>query len=345
MNVPLNYSAWLTINRSCNLRCAWCYAKGTGFERDDMSMQTVDNSIRLFKDLNVRTVFLIGGEPTIHPDFFQIVRALTAAEIRPMLISNSVVFHDREFLEETVRAGVCGITTSLKGASAEQYQKFTGAKSFDKVIQGIQNIESLRLNTPLIHRVSVTVCRELFTSFGELLEAVQKSGASELSIDTERPIFLNGKAQPIEGTTPKEMAKLLVDAYPLLCEFGLKFFVRLSLPFCLFPQEFLENLKQRGQLLSGCQLIRGNGIIVDPNGSILPCNHFCDHPIGKIAREYTGQNYKIFRKQPSVLGFYQAMANCPDKRCQNCSWWSSCGGGCRVHWFASGANTLLPEGS
>ena len=41
----MKYKAgWLTINRACNIRCKWCYAQGTGFNKKDNVNQTSQRS-------------------------------------------------------------------------------------------------------------------------------------------------------------------------------------------------------------------------------------------------------------------------------------------------------------
>jgi sulfatase maturation enzyme AslB (radical SAM superfamily) len=52
MSIPSKLTAWLTINRACNLRCGWCYAKGTAFsQHDTMSTKTAERSLDLLSDL------------------------------------------------------------------------------------------------------------------------------------------------------------------------------------------------------------------------------------------------------------------------------------------------------
>ena len=343
MSIPSKLTAWLTINRACNLRCAWCYAQSTQFTAENMELETAQTAVELLRALPVRTVFLIGGEPTVHPDFLKIVRLVRDSDMLPMLITNGMAFHNKAFLQRTLDAGLSGITTSLKAGSAAQYRKHTGRNAFDRVMAGIRNVEKLRHGDAFPHRVAVTMCRELFDDLPNILDVIRDSGVGEFSIDTERPIFLEGKARPVPDITPQQMADLLVQAYPMIRNAGVPFSIRLSLPFCLFPPDFIQELRRNRQLISGCQLIAGNGLIIDPKGQILPCNHFCDHPIGQITPGFFADDYRAFRARGDVLRFYRAMSGCPDKSCKHCDQWISCGGGCRVHWFALGADDLLPE--
>jgi len=52
---------WLTVNRFCNFRCSWCYAKETQFRpEDDMSFDLACELVNLMTSLGVRNTILIG---------------------------------------------------------------------------------------------------------------------------------------------------------------------------------------------------------------------------------------------------------------------------------------------
>ena len=68
MELPKRFVGWLTVNRSCNLRCQWCYARNMGFSaKDDMSLSLAERCIKIYSDLPMKEVVLLGGEPTIYP--------------------------------------------------------------------------------------------------------------------------------------------------------------------------------------------------------------------------------------------------------------------------------------
>jgi len=119
-------TAWLTINRACNLRCNWCYAKMTKFRAEDsMDMSVVQKAIIFLKDLSLEAIILIGGEPTIHPNFLRIVDLVKQAGMKVYLVSNVVKFSDEKFLKDSLDAGIESITVSLKASNANDYKKFT----------------------------------------------------------------------------------------------------------------------------------------------------------------------------------------------------------------------------
>jgi len=182
------FSAWLTINRACNLRCGWCYAQMMQYRgQENMTMETAEQVTGLFRGLGVRSVIIIGGEPTIHPHFFSIVELIRKQGMSPLLVTNSVRFADVRFLKRTVDAGIRSITTSLKGASNEQYQRLTGRPVFQQVLSAIRHIEVLRAAKVLTHKVSVTVCPDIIGHFDELLHAIQECGTRELRNLVQHP--------------------------------------------------------------------------------------------------------------------------------------------------------------
>ncbi len=88
---------------SCNLRCPVCYA-GSGPERTEhRSLALIEKML----DAVVRNeghpdvVQLSGGEPTLHPDFFAIVKMAKARPIRHLMVNTNglKIAQDEEFVK------------------------------------------------------------------------------------------------------------------------------------------------------------------------------------------------------------------------------------------------------
>src|SRR5450759_4920819 len=110
----LLHTLWLNIDRKCNLRCEWCYAKMTDYENHDMTIETVKKCVALAAELGADSGVLIGGEPTLHADLFEIIRIVQLAGLRPCLVTNGIKFSEKEFLRKTIDAGLASITFSFK---------------------------------------------------------------------------------------------------------------------------------------------------------------------------------------------------------------------------------------
>jgi uncharacterized radical SAM superfamily Fe-S cluster-containing enzyme len=90
------------VTDSCNLRCPVCYA-GSGPERTEhRSLALIEKML----DAVVRNegqpdvVQLSGGEPTLHPDFFEIVKLAKARPIRHLMVNTNGlrIAQDEEFV-------------------------------------------------------------------------------------------------------------------------------------------------------------------------------------------------------------------------------------------------------
>ena len=342
MSLPSRFNAWITLNRACNLRCKWCYAAASQFTPAlNMSTDTFLQIVTLLSGLPIGRVMLIGGEPTIHPNFLEAVRTLKKAGMDVAVLSNSIKFEDNNFLRQTIEAGVSGIMTSIKGGNASDYLQGTGSPSaFTKVMRAISNIEAS--GTP--HEVSVTVCESTMKSFADIIETVKTSGARRFLVDTERPVLLSGGLKPGNFPDCAKIAAFLMSTYPALVQSGLNFSIKVSIPFCHFPPSFIRQMREDNHLASGCQMINGSGLIFDPAGKLLACNHLCENPLGTLGLDFSdGEGYYAFRNRPDLTGFYKRMGTCPDQRCVECEHWTLCGGGCKLHWLCAGANELLGQ--
>lgn len=340
VDYPNEFASWLTINRDCNLRCDMCYAADQWSSSQDMTLETVEKSLTFFKGLPLKRVILIGGEPTVHPDFLTIVKMVKNAGLIPALITNGIKLANDTFLANTIASGVSGITISLKGSSDDQYLALAGVKSFQKVKMAIANVSRSGVN----HSVSVTVGDGLFDDFDRMIDFLLESGTSNVSLDMERPTVSSGQACSSGKTSAKAMADFFVSTYPKMISSGMDFVIKTSIPFCLFPAGFIEKLKSDHRIVSGCHIYGGSGLIIDPSGKLLPCNHFCENPLGELGVDFSiGEEYLAFRKRGDVTEFYSLISSYPHERCVQCEHWEDCGAGCRIRWLHQDAENLIPS--
>ena len=330
INIP-RMTAWLTINRACNLRCSWCYAKMTGFSKmNSMSMPLVESSVRLLKDLSLESVILIGGEPTIHPKFLDIVRLVKLSGLKTYLVTNAIKLSNPKFLDAVLSAGISSITVSFKASNAHDYKKFTGKDAFERTLKAIRNI----CETKVHHVVNITACEALIKNFDEMIEVIAESGAKSFSVDSGKPIILADKTYADGMGSPEQMAKFFMEIYPKLKKAGINFSVKIAVPFCLFPRTFIDSVIEDGNILTGCQMVSGRGIIIDPEGKLVPCNHLCHLSFGGLGKDFvTAEEYVRLRRKKEVVEFYKAASACPHENCVSCSYWEICGAGCKLYWL------------
>ncbi|MCR4279280.1 MAG: radical SAM protein [Candidatus Zambryskibacteria bacterium] len=334
-------TAWLTTNRSCNLRCNWCYAKMTNFDaKETMTLNVAERSIDFLRDLKLESVILIGGEPTVHPQFFRIVEKIIREGMKAYLVTNALRFSNRVFLKDAIGAGISAVTVSLKAVTAEDYKAFTGKDAFKRVRQAIHNLQDVGIP----HVVNITACDSLVSNFDEVISFAKEIGIRMLSVDTGKPVVLEGNTHMDGMESPKRMAQFFMEIYPKLKQSGIRFSVKVAIPFCLFPRKFADMLIADGNTMTGCQMVSGRGIIIDPQGELVPCNHLCHLSLGGLGRDFSSaKEYVALRKRKDVIEFYDSVNSMPHNNCTNCNYWSVCGAGCKLYWLHYGPSDLISD--
>lgn len=124
------------ITNICNLNCIHCL-------RDKVE-PTVSIPLDLFKkiidqiaELGIERVSLTGGEPTLHPNFSELLIYLASMEIDFNFVTNGREFNKvlPILLEPTVKKYLQSVCFSIDGASANTHDNLRGKGSFQAVIK------------------------------------------------------------------------------------------------------------------------------------------------------------------------------------------------------------------
>ena len=65
----------ISITSACNMKCVYCHNEGNK-EFASLSLQDIDLLLASSENVDLKSVRLTGGEPTIHPDFIEICRLI-----------------------------------------------------------------------------------------------------------------------------------------------------------------------------------------------------------------------------------------------------------------------------
>jgi len=333
------FVAWLTINRNCNLHCMWCYQRKLANSTQKMDKQLAFQLIDLLAGLPVKFVVIMGGEPTLHPDFFDIVEYIKEKGLVANVVSNSIRFADDTFVSIAETAGLHGVTTSLKGSSEEEYLMSAGLCAFYSTRKAIENLEASRLK----HRISVTVSGPIIANWQRMIGFVRSCKAKDFIFSFEKPTILGDDITFDDQMMPRRVADFIERVmYPSLSGSEFKFKIEFVYPHCVFSDGFVERLETEGCAFGGCVLLKQNGIVFDTEGQVLPCNHFVTQPLGKFGMDFNTPNEFLKWRKNGMRQLFQIAGCAPDERCVTCDKWSRCGAGCRIFWLYRGANELLP---
>lgn len=193
---------WLELTNKCNLECVHCYANSSPHEPLIGSITTEKwrNVLDDAYSLGCRAVQFIGGEPTLHPDFqelvlhahnngFQYIEVYTnATRLTPDIC--------KLLSERNVR-----VAASVYGPVGEIHDTVTTRNgSFDRTIAGLTNA----LQSGIDVRVGVISMQENETAIAETQSLLQKLGIESIRIDRSRNV---GRARSCKAKE-KDMRQL-----------------------------------------------------------------------------------------------------------------------------------------
>lgn len=119
--------ALVQINEDCNLGCAHCFVSATRVGKQMPLAEVVERVIPRLASARIARVTLTGGEPTIHPDFLDIVHAFRAAGMDVGICTNATTLSAVQ-IAALVELGVhCNV--SLDGFAADSHGKFRGDRA------------------------------------------------------------------------------------------------------------------------------------------------------------------------------------------------------------------------
>jgi radical SAM protein with 4Fe4S-binding SPASM domain len=102
---------WLELTRRCNLTCPHCYIHGGAARANEMSSEEFYRLVDEFEQMGVWAVALTGGEPTLHPEFANLVRHARKRNLLVGIATNGM-FLSPALLDSLPRDGVI-ISVSL----------------------------------------------------------------------------------------------------------------------------------------------------------------------------------------------------------------------------------------
>lgn len=303
----------ISLTQRCNRSCSYCFAQDVMRVTDPggafMSLGDFSHALEFAQRSGVEEVKLLGGEPTIHPAFAEMVEMAHELGLRVLVLSGGLV-PERALahLERAARDRVCMMMNVIPPDAftprERERQAAVMARLRSKVVLGL-NIDSP--STPLDF----------------LLDFVSR-------YDLQRALRL-GLTHPIVGA---ESAYLRAQDYPAVGRRVADFFWRakdasIRIDFdcgwvpCMFPEGFME----RAGLTPDEIGLRCNPIIdVLPGRRAIACYPLASIAVEQLTDEVDG--HVLSQRFVDRLTPYRPLKLY--KHCDTCAWYQrgTCTGGC-----------------
>jgi 7,8-dihydro-6-hydroxymethylpterin dimethyltransferase len=135
----------IDLTNRCNLTCPICFANanvtGKVYEPSKEQIMEMLQLYRAEQPVAGRMIQFSGGEPTLHPDFFGIVRgAKELGYSHIQVASNGIKFADLEFTQRAAEAGLHTIYLQFDGVDDRVYRQTRGRDLLEYKLRTVENV-------------------------------------------------------------------------------------------------------------------------------------------------------------------------------------------------------------
>jgi radical SAM/SPASM domain protein of ACGX system len=286
MNKPYFAIQW-HITDYCDQRCKHCYIFSEGHPElismplDKMKM--VCDDIIAFCDKIDRTpyIYLTGGDPILHPNFWELLNYFHEKSIRFCIMGNPFHLND-EVCKKMKELGCVKYQLSLDGLE-KTHDMFRKEGSFKTTLEAIKYIKNANMWVAIMSTVSKTNYLELL----DIIDLVDELGVDVYAIGRYCPTSREKAYDPNIHLTPSEYHDFMDKCYQkyLKHENSKTTYQLKDHLWALYYYEHglfdpKVNNPKNLEIVSGCNLAR-NHITILPDGSVYACRRM-ESKVGNI---------------------------------------------------------------
>ncbi|HET6763593.1 MAG TPA: radical SAM protein [Longimicrobiaceae bacterium] len=208
------------VTEHCNLRCPHCIRDDVTTVRNldvDLIARTVDDAVAMWGDV---TVSMTGGEPTIHPQWNEIIALLAARGVPYRFVSNG--WHMRRLMPGFDKHPPQAVRLSLSGATAEVHDEERGRGSFNRVLLAVAMLTSRRIPSSL----SIVVDRRDRHQLREAADLAEALGCIRIHFILPQPVI--GSVERDSDLPPEEWMPVRREIQAIAAEPGRRTIIQLD---------------------------------------------------------------------------------------------------------------------
>ncbi|MHA1193008.1 MAG: radical SAM/SPASM domain-containing protein [Promethearchaeota archaeon] len=148
------------ITLKCNSHCIHCGSDAGKSRVKELNTEEALNLVKDLKYVGYKGIALMGGEPLIRDDWYQIAKEVKKNEMDLSIVTNGLNLEEK--IDEIKTLGTDCVSISLDGGSSKTHDYLRGMKgSFQKTIEGLNLLEAQKIPTSIITSVSKQNLNEL----------------------------------------------------------------------------------------------------------------------------------------------------------------------------------------
>ena len=301
---------------ACNLACVHCLSSSGRRDPRELSTAQAKAVIDELQRLQVFYVNIGGGEPTVRPDFWELVDYATAHDVGVKFSTNGVRI-DAEVAARLAASDYVDVQISLDGATAEVNDAVRGPGSFDTALRAMQHLSAAGFRG---FKISVVVTRQNVGQLDDFKALADRYGA-QLRLTRLRP---SGRGADVweELHLRQEQQRVLYD---WLVAHGED----------VLTGDSFFHLAAFGGALPGLNLCGAGRVVclIDPVGDVYACP-FAIHDDFLAGNVLDGGGFtRVWRESSLFASLREPQTG---GSCTSCSAYSSCRGGCMAAKFFTG---------
>lgn len=314
LNSPICLTWELTY--ACNLSCVHCLSSSGRRDPRELTTDEAKAVIDEFQRMQVFYVNIGGGEPTVRPDFFELIDYATSHDVGVKFSTNGVKITP-EVAARLAKNDYLDIQISMDGATAEVNDYVRGPGSYDTAITAMTNLRDAGFTN---FKLSV-VCTS--QNIGQLDEfkAIADTYGAQLRLTRLRPSGRGADIWDELHPRPEQQREL----YNWLVAHG---------DGVLTGDSFFH-LSAFGDALPGLNLCGAGRVVclIDPVGDVYACPFAIheDFLAGNVRNE--GGFQDVWRNSELFLRLRQPQSG---GACSSCAFFDTCKGGCMAAKFFTG---------
>jgi len=301
---------------ACNLSCVHCLSSSG--RRDPRELSTAECK-RVIDELERMQVFYVnigGGEPTVRPDFWELVDYATAHRVGVKFSTNGVRITP-DAAAKLAGSDYIDVQISLDGATAEVNDAVRGRGSFDMAVAAMRNLAAAGFTG---FKISVVVTRRNVSQLDDF-KALADSFGAQLRITRLRPSGRGADVWDELHPTASQQREL----YDWLVARGEN----------VLTGDSFFHLAGYGQELPGLNLCGAGRVVclIDPVGDVYACP-FAIHDAFRAGNvRDTGGFAEVWRSSALFTDLRRPQSG---GACTSCSAFDACQGGCMAAKFFTG---------
>ena len=301
---------------ACNLACVHCLSSSGRRDPRELTTAECQDVIGTLQWMQVFYVNIGGGEPTVRPDFWELVDYATAHQVGVKFSTNGIKI-DTAAARRLAASDYVDVQISLDGATAEVNDAVRGAGSYATAIRAMENLKAAGFAG---FKLSVVVTRHNVTQLDEL-KALADSFGAQLRLTRLRP---SGRgADSWDELHPTAGQQRLL--YDWLSAHGEQ----------VLTGDSFFHLAPYGQPLPGLNLCGAGRVVclIDPVGDVYACPFAIHQEFLAGSVRQSGGFEAVWRDAELFAELRRPQSG---GACRSCAFFDSCRGGCMAAKFFTG---------